>query len=164
MKTFLLCLSILFTIPSIAQEVLTLNDGEGPGKASLDQINWLVGYWKGTGLGGDCEELWLPAADNSMTGVFRFQSSGKINFTEYMFIEESGESLTVRLKHFGRDLTPWEEKEKWIEFKLVKLENQTAYFHGITYQRKNDQLYIWLNIKNNQKTWIEEFKLQKTTL
>ena len=148
---------------SPAQEVLKLEEGQIPGKGTLDQMDWLTGYWKGTGLGGNCDEIWMPAIDNSMAGVFRFANNGKIQFTEYMFIEELGESLSLKLKHFNRDLSPWEEKDKWVEFKLVKIEGQTAYFNGLTYQRKDNVLTIKLSLKSKDKSSVEEFQFEKVT-
>jgi len=146
---------------SHAQEVLNLEEGQMPGIGKLEQMDWLTGYWKGTGLGGDCDEIWMPATDNSMAGVFRFTNGGTIQFTEYMFIEQLGESLSIKLKHFNRDLSPWEEKDKWVEFKLVKIEGQTAYFNGLTYHRNKDELTISLTLKSKDKSWVEEFKFEK---
>ena len=124
----------------VAQEVIRLEKGQQPGKATLSQIDWLTGYWVGTGLGGDCEELWMPAIDSGMHGVFRFTKAKALQFTEYMVIEARNETLTVRLKHFGRGVNPWEEKDKWVEFPLVKVEGQTVWFNGLTYARRGDEL------------------------
>ncbi|WP_373497445.1 DUF6265 family protein [Aquiflexum sp.] len=144
-----------------AQEVLKLEEGQTPGAGRLEQMDWLTGYWKGNGLGGECDEIWMPAIDNSMAGVFRFANEGEIQFTEYMVIEQQGESLAIKLKHFNRDLSPWEAKEDWVEFKLVKIEGQTAYFHGLTYHREEDTLIIRLSLKSKDKTWVEEFQFEK---
>mgnify|MGYP001462191733 CR=1 FL=1 len=163
MKTFTLLTALLLALASHAQEVLKLTDGQSPGTGSLAQLDWLEGYWKGTGLGGDCDEIWMPATDNSMAGIFRFAMDGQIVFTEYMVIEAQGESLTLRLKHFNRDLSPWEEKDHWTEFKLVKTEGQTAWFHGLTYHREGNELTIFLSLKSDGVASIEKFSFVKVS-
>ncbi|MEQ8773172.1 MAG: hypothetical protein RIC51_10105, partial [Erythrobacter sp.] len=38
-------------------------EGEPPPAATLAQVDWLVGQWKGTGIGGaPAQENWLPPA------------------------------------------------------------------------------------------------------
>ncbi len=155
---------ILFAAAAQGQEVLKSEAGEAPGKGSLSDLNWLTGYWKGTGLGGECDELWMPAADNSMIGIFRLMKDGKLNFSEYMIMEESEGTVTLKLKHFGRDLTPWEEKDKWVTFNLIKIEEKTAYFNGITYHRNGEELIIKLNLKSKDNEWTEEFRFTKGNL
>lgn len=148
-----------------AQDVLELKDGITPQKTDISKLSWLVGNWKGKGLGGDCDELWMPAVDNSMQGIFRFYENSKLQFTEYMnVIQESDSTLSVKLKHFNADLSPWEEKDKWTTFKLIKTEGKTAYFSGMTYQRIKNKLVIKLRMHNKEKVWIEEFEFYKTKL
>jgi len=165
-KSFLvLVLCTFFVCEKLsAQEVLSLNENEESATAKLSDIKWLIGYWQGNGLGGFCEELWMPEKDGSMQGVFRFTEKDTLQFSEYMHIVEENGSLVVKLKHFNRDLSPWEEKEEWTSFKLVKIEGQTAYFHGLTYSRKGDKLMIYLRLKSADKTSIEEFSLNRTSL
>ena len=161
-KIFILI--IFMTSTSQGQEVLTLGEDGTPGSGSLADIAWMKGYWKGTGLGGTCDELWLPGSDSSMHGIFRLEKDGSIQFTEYMVMTESEGTLTLKLKHYSGDLTAWEEKDKWVEFRLVKLEDSTAYFSGLTYKRTGNELYVWLRLKSKEKTWIEEFRFVKEEL
>lgn len=164
MKKTLLFIFLLYASTFlVGQEVLKLNEGEQSAKATLSEMDWLVGYWKGEGFGGECDEIWMPPTDNTIQGIFRYAKEGKINFTEYMVIEEKDSTLALKLKHFSKDLSAWEEKEKWITFNLVKIEGQTAYFDGLTYHREGDVLTIKLKLTSNEKTWIEEFKFVKTT-
>jgi hypothetical protein len=166
MKTIsaLLIIAVLLTINTQAQEVLKLNEHTPVGKGNLSQLQWLQGYWAGTGLGGNCAEQWQPAIDNSMIGTFHFSEKGTLNFSEYMIMTAHDSTLTLKLKHFSRDLSPWEEKDKWTEFKLIKIEGQTAYFNGLTYHRADTTLTIKLMLSNKEKSWVETFSLQKTDL
>lgn len=164
MRLFFILPLLIFGCSLYGQQVMKLKPGDLPAKATLGQLGWLTGYWKGTGLGGDCDELWMPASGSSMHGIFRLAINGETRFTEYMVIEEREQTLKVRLKHFGRDLSPWEEKEKWTEFKLVKVDGQTAWFHGLTYHRQGDELIIKLELKARDGTTIEEFRFHRATL
>lgn len=160
-------LALLFVIAAnsmFAQDVLKLGVGETSPNATIKDVDWLAGFWVGTGLGGDCEELWLPPSGGSMQGVFRYAIAGQPIFTEYMNIVETNGSLSVKLKHYNADLSPWEEKDKWVEFRLVKLEGQTAWFNGLTYLRVGDDLLIKLILKSQDKERVEEFKLSKKVL
>jgi len=149
---------------AFSQNILHLEPNERPGKGSLSELSWLTGYWKGTGLGGDCDEIWMPKHDNSMAGIFRYSREGVIVFSEYMVIEQTGESLSLKLKHFSRDLTPWEEKDVWIEFRLIKIEDNAAWFDGLTYRRTDDKLLIWIAISTGEVERIEEFRLTKAEI
>ena len=164
-KIALVLIPLLFISSSlIAQDVRRLEVDQAPGKGTIHQLDWLAGYWTGTGLGGDVDEVWLPAADSSMTGIFRLFHGGRIRFSEYMMIIEGDSTLLIRLKHFNRDLSPWEEKDDWTEFRLVAIEDQAAYFHGLTYQRTGDSLAIHLSMRNRERSWIETFRFVKEEL
>ena len=143
------------------QEVKKLSKDQSVGEGSLDQISWLEGYWKGNGFGGTCDEIWTPAMDNSMSGIFRYSQNDTLQFKEYMVIEEIDSSLILKLKHFNRDLSPWEEKDEWTTFKLVEIEGQTAYFNGLTYHKKKNQLIIKLILHHDGEEHIETFTFKK---
>jgi Domain of unknown function (DUF6265) len=164
MRIFILLSFVVNGYAAFSQDILHLPADGKPGKGTLKQIEWLAGYWTGTGLGGDCEELWMPASDNGLHGVFRFSEKGKLQFTEYMVLEEKEGSLRVRIKHFGGGVNPWEEKEKWVDFQLVKIEGQTAWFNGLTYIRKGDVLVVKLAMKSGDKSYVEEFMFRKSVL
>ncbi len=164
MKMVFLFTLLLAGPAAFTQDIMRIPADGSPGKGTLKQIEWLTGYWTGTGLGGDCEELWMPVKDSGMHGVFRFAEKGKLQFTEYMVIEEKNGSLKVKIKHYGSGLSPWEEKDKWVEFPLVKIEGQTAWFNGLTYIRKGDKLLVKLAMKSEGKSYTEEFTFQKSVL
>ncbi|MCH6199422.1 DUF6265 family protein [Aquiflexum sp. LQ15W] len=163
-SVLLLLLVFLFSIKGNAQEVLHLDQAQPAGNGSIQELDWLAGYWIGTGLGGDCEELWLPPMDNSMIGTFRFIMEGELIFSEYMHMIEEDGRLSLKIKHFNRDLTAWEEKEDWTVFKFIKTEGQTAYFSGITFHRAGDELMIRLAMTNEGKKSTEEFRLKRKDL
>ena len=117
-----------------AVTVLSLREGEASPPARIEAISWLQGRWVGEGLNGEAEDVISPAADGQMMGMFRhLKADGSINFYEfYVFAEHEG-SLTQRLKHFSLPLSSWEEKDEFVDFPLVKLEERAAYFDGLSY-------------------------------
>ncbi len=154
-------LLLFMTTIATGQEVLSLREGQKAAKVPIASLGWLSGHWHGTGFGGLCDEVWLPPADNATQGVFRLLNDGSTTLTEYMCIIETDTATLLRLKHFGRNLEPWEDKDEWLTFPLVKAEGQTAWFDGLTYRSEADTLRIYLHMKEGEKTWTEEFKMVK---
>uniref|UniRef100_UPI0025FCD590 DUF6265 family protein n=1 Tax=Algoriphagus sp. TaxID=1872435 RepID=UPI0025FCD590 len=81
----LLPLFVLIVSPLFAQ-VKYLEKDQKPGEGNITDLEWLEGFWTGTGFGGECEEVWMPAVDGNMVGTFRFWSEGKLIFSEFMNI------------------------------------------------------------------------------
>ena len=128
-----LALSAL-TGPAIAQETRLGEEGFESPPAALDQMDWLVGQWSGTGIGGaPAMESWLPPTGPTMVGTFvQTSDEGGIQFSEILYLMEEEGTLVLRLKHFNADLTGWEEKDGMLTFRLVAIEPCAAYFHALT--------------------------------
>jgi hypothetical protein len=157
-----LLFSLLFLISFIAfSQVKQLEKDQEPGKGQVSELAWLEGFWTGTGFGGDCEEVWMPALDGNMIGTFRFWSEGKLIFSEFMNIVQEGESFSLKLKHFNPDLTSWEEKEEWTTFRLVEVGENSVYFSGLTMKREGDEINLWLALTEDGVRTIEELKYMK---
>jgi hypothetical protein len=110
------------------------NQGAEAPRARLDQVEWLVGRWRGEGIGGaPALENWDPPQGRTMLGTFvQLDEEGEIRFTELMYLREVEGSLELALKHFNPDLTSWEEKEEVERFALVAIEPCAAFFEGLT--------------------------------
>ncbi len=145
-------------------QVRQLEPNQAPGKGNLENLSWMVGYWTGLGLGGECEEVWMPAVDGHMIGTFRMWENGKLVFSEFMNLVQEGESVSMKLKHFGPDLEGWEEKTEWTTFKLIEMTENKVWFHGLTIERKGDQLLFQLALTENGVRTIEEFTYTKKAL
>ena len=118
-------------------------------KIDLSDIDWLVGRWVGTGLGGECEEVFLPPWNGSMTGTFRFASEGKIVFSEFFSLIQTEDGAVLRLKHFHPNMKSWEEKDDTTDFELIRIDKHTIWFDGLTYQlADNNKLNVWVAMKN----------------
>jgi Domain of unknown function (DUF6265) len=105
--------------------------------STISDLAWLEGSWEGQGIGGaPAIEVYSKAADGKMVGHFRqLTADGKVMFYELITIEETGGSLSYNLKHFGPDLTGWEEKSEVRRFALSAISAQRWEFSGMTYER-----------------------------
>lgn len=160
---FTLTLFLTFSHFLVAQ-VRQLEADQAPGKGKVEGLNWMVGYWTGPGLGGDCEEVWMPAVDGHMIGTFRFWEDGKLVFSEFMNLVQEGESVSMKLKHFGPDLSGWEDREEWTTFRLIELGENKVWFHGLTIERIGNEMIYQLALTQNGERIIEEFKFVRKGL
>lgn len=118
----------------VALEVRTLADGALSPPARVEDVAWLEGRWIGEGLGGCSEENMAPPVAGQMMGMFRqTKADGSLWFYEFYTIAAKGPSIAIRIKHFNPDLSGWEEKDGFVEFPLVAIEERAVYFDGLTY-------------------------------
>jgi hypothetical protein len=133
--------------------------------ARIQDFAFLTGRWMGPGLGGETEELWSSPAAGTMAGTFRLIESGKVAFYEFFALEEHEGSVALRLKHFypGPGLRGWEERDRDTSFRLVRVEDGKAWFHGLTYLREGpDTLVIYLALRGADQVLREEvFRLRR---
>ena len=79
-----------------------------------------------------------------------------------MHLAEENGSLVMKLKHFNPDLTGWEEKDRFVTFRLVKLGLNEVYFGGLTFRRSVDRLQIFLALRDKEGTVREEeFRMER---
>ena len=113
-------------------------------------------------MGGIAEEIWSPPLGGSMMFVFRLVNDGKVTFYESGHIKQVESTLLMQLKHFDGELKGWEEKEKTIDFKLVKLEGNKAFFEGLTFEKiGNDQLHIYVLLDDGENAEEVLFQFKK---
>jgi len=130
----------------------------------IQNLTWLVGHWAGDGMGGFNEEVWTTPVDNKMVGVYRHIKDDKIVFYELLTImRNENDQIVLRLKHFNPDLTGWEDKDKYVEFKLLRLEPEKVEFEGLSIHLiKKDTLLMTVNFQQKSgEISTEEFKLYK---
>ena len=125
----------------------------GNGKASpatVEEMKWLAGTWRGTGMGGEVEEIWSEPKHGSMMGMFRFVKDGKLEMMELMTLSEKDGAMSLKVKHFSPDLVAWEEKEKYVEFPWIEKDDKGCYFEGITFAPNKDELAIYVAMKGRE--------------
>ena len=120
-------------------------------EATLGDVEWIAGHWRGKAFGGIVEEIWSPPLGNSMMCVFKLVAENKVAFYEIVTISEENNTLILRLKHFNSDLTGWEEKDETIDFPLVKVEVNKAFFDGFTFEKiSEDEINIYVVISDKE--------------
>ena len=162
MNQYLKILSFIFvTVISLTgfsqqspAKTLQLSENQTSPKASLADVSWIQGHWKGEAFGGIAEEIWSPPLGDSMMFVFRLISDNKVQFYEVGGIRQVDETLLMQLKHFHGDFKGWEEKDKTVDFKLVKIEDGNVYFEGLTFEKISDKemnVYVVIEEKEGKK-------------
>ena len=141
-----------------AAETRTAPEGHVPPPATAAQLAWLAGIWTGEGIGGaPATEVYSPPSGGSVAGHFVQQDGeGGIWFLEIVQIAEVGGSLTYRLKHFDSALVGWEDKAEMESFPLIALEENAAYFDGLTVRREGDTLISAVLVRQDDGS-VEEY-------
>ncbi len=168
MRKLILLLSLLtLTTATYSQtqftNTLTYSDSLGSSKADLNSIRWVEGHWKGEAFGGITEEVWTPPLGGSMMCAFKLVVDGKVKFYELVTISEESNTLVLRLKHFHSNLKGWEDKDKTVDFRLVKVTDDKIYFDEFTFERVGKRkMNIYVVIESKGKR--EEVKFAYTKM
>ena len=152
MKKIILLL-LFCTLGCTAQNTISFEEGAISPKADLSQVAWIEGHWKGEAFGGITEEIWSPPLGGSMMFSFKLVSDGKVQFYELGHIQQIGETLILQLKHFHGDLKGWEEKDDTVDFKLVKIDGDRAYFDDFTLEKISENeinVYVVIEHENGE--------------
>jgi hypothetical protein len=88
---------------------------------SVSDLERLTGYWRGRTKDGMVEEYWLPEVRGNKACVFRWIRGGDIYIYEIAAVVERGGELHMLLRHFDRELTAWEEKDKPRDLVITEL-------------------------------------------
>ncbi|WP_281542057.1 DUF6265 family protein [Maribacter aestuarii] len=131
----LLLIVLLIGFGLQGQNTMTFLEDTVSADASISQMEWMTGHWKGEAFGGVTEEIWSPPAAGVMMFVFRLIAKGEINFYEIGHIREVDNTLVFELKHFDKDLKGWEEKDEVQRFRLIKVAEDRLYFDGFTFEK-----------------------------
>ena len=85
-----------------------------------------------------------------------------VQLYEIETISEVDDTLIFKLKHFNKDLTGWEEKDKTVDFALVKVTKNKVYLNGLTLERINDnEISIYVAIEDSGNTTEEKFNYKR---
>jgi len=163
MKQSITILILLFISISYSQtNTLKFEDHMTSPKANLSQVSWIAGHWKGEAFGGITEEIWSPPLGDSMMFSFKLVNDGKVIFYELGGIRQVDDTLIFQLKHFGNDFKGWEEKDETVDAKLIKIDNNRAYFDQFTFERISEtEINIYVVIEENGQTEEVKFNYKK---
>jgi hypothetical protein len=116
-------------------------------------VDWIAGHWQGEAFGGIAEEIWTAPLGGSMMGSFKLVIDGSVKFYELCTIAKIDSTIILRLKHFHNDLKGWEEKDKTVDFNLIKVTPYQVFFDGFTFERINDNemnLYVVIHSSSGE--------------
>jgi hypothetical protein len=125
-----------------------------------EHFEWLTGTWKGPGFGGTFEEVWSePDTNGQLMGMFRyFDKDGSVQFLEFWILDETG----MKLKHFDPDFKAWEEKEDFIDFRMVETTETKVTLKGLSYERTSkNEMVVSLKMKQGEEVKTEVFNLKR---
>lgn len=158
MKKIMLFSLVMLSVVTVKSQ--SLDQKEHPA-ISVKSFEWLTGYWVGDGFGGISEEIWSPAEDNTMMGMFRHTKDGEVTFYEFMHLTAEG----MKIKHFSPDLIAWEEKDKFVTFPLIEVTADKLIFNGLEIWRKSeDEIQMKLTLNTDGKIETEIFNFKRKTL
>jgi hypothetical protein len=144
---------------------LQLAAGEPSAPASLNDMSWLTGVWRGSGLGAYHEETWsVPRAD-VMMGMYRMIRDEVPVLFEFLLLRQTERSLVLQLKHFDSKFSGWEQRDQSATFPFVAQLGARMYFSGLTFERVgSDDLVIYVAIKEpNGSVHEVEFRYKRET-
>jgi len=128
----------------------------------VKDLGFLAGRWGGTVGGYQADEIWSPAANGSLMGVYREMKDGKTTFFEFLTIEQEESGPVLRLRHFKPGMKALDTDPT--AFPLVKLSPGKAVFESgtklpvrMTFEQKGpDKLEILLEHKRENGEWTHE--------
>ncbi|AWM13737.1 hypothetical protein DI487_07580 [Flavobacterium sediminis] len=148
---------------AIGQNTLTYNDEKGSPKATLQDVKWISGTWRGEAMGGTCEEFWDQPSGNTMLFCFKFLENDKVIFYELGHIIEADNTLFLELKHFGPDLKGWEKADEKQTFRLVKQDENRVYFDRFTFEKVSDnEINIYVVFEKSGEEMLFNYKREKS--
>ncbi len=103
-----------------------------PARATVDQLAWVTGAWTGRLGERTIEQHWSAPLAGSIIAMYRSIQGNRATLYELLAIEQEGEGVVLRIKHFapGAGLVSQEAKDQSMDHTLVRLEGRTAVFEG----------------------------------
>ena len=135
-----------FAQSTLTEHTYQLDDRSQRPAASLDDVAWLIGAWRGDvvdeafsdAFGDSFEEVWNPPSAGTMVGMFKLLRDGEVAFYELMILVEEAGSLTLKVRHFGADFSAWEDKNEYADFPFVMAGADSLHFSGYSFYRVDD--------------------------
>ncbi len=115
-----------------------LGEGGSRPAATLEDARMLVGSWTGTAFGQRFEEVWNPPSAGSMVGLFKLFGDDGVAFYEILLLTVDDGTLSLKVRHFNADFTAWEDRDDYVDFRLVAIEDGALHFGGLSFYRDGD--------------------------
>lgn len=139
--------------PSQSPMVRTWTEGTISPPATIKDIQWLVGDWRGSLEGSLQQYVVLIPTKGHMPGFARaWKQDGSIVFYEINDFIEVNRTLEYRVKHFSGDLADWEGKDEYDRHRLIAVTDKAIYFDGITIVKEGrDHFTVYVQIPDGEK-------------
>lgn len=123
---------VLLVTGSATTYAQTAIGASAPAKATVNQLNWVTGAWTGSLGDRTIEQHWSAPVAGSIIAMYRSIRADKPVLYELLAIENEGEGVVLRIKHFtpGAGLVSQEAKDESMNHPLVSLDGRTAVFEG----------------------------------
>jgi hypothetical protein len=141
MRATLACLCLMFFGLAAAE------DKPPVPPATLKDLAWLAGDWRGSDADMVSQEVWMAPAGDCMIGMWRLVLEGKLKLSEHMQIVQETTGPVLHLRHFERTGVAWEERtQPWV-LPVVKVGDGEIVFESavtargslrIAYRRQDD--------------------------
>ena len=109
---------------------LTATALSGAPATRLQELAWIAGHWVGDQDGDVSEETWTEPLGDSMIGMWRWVSGGRLKLYESLALVETAEGVVMRLRHLGPDGVSREDKDRAVNLRLVGGGERKAVFEG----------------------------------
>ena len=137
------CLGLAVTAMAVeprTEHTFKLSEGESRPSATLADAHWLVGSWHGSAFGQSFEEEWSEPSAGSMIGTFKLLDGDTVTFVELLMLSVEEGSLSLKVRHFNADFTAWEEKDEFVNFRLVSFTDDELHFGGLSFYRRGPDI------------------------
>jgi Domain of unknown function (DUF6265) len=124
--------ALLLTFAATVASAQPAASAATPVKARLQDLAWIAGAWTGTLGDRTIEQHWSAPLGNSIVAMYRSVRNNEAQLYELLAIEQEGEGVALRIKHFspGAGLAGREAKDESINHTLVSVGDRTAVFQG----------------------------------
>lgn len=157
--------AVVFAAEPKTEHTYQLSEGEARPGATLEDAAWLAGSWTGTAFGKRFEEHWNPPSAGSMVGLFKLFDDEGVSMYEILLLTVDEGSLSLKVKHFNADFTAWEEKGHFVNFRLVKKEENALHFGGISfYRRDENNIDGYIVMKSGDKVTEQHLKYERASV
>ena len=146
------CAGAAWSSEQATPHTFALGPGESAPVVTLEAASMLIGRWRGEALGSRFEETWNAPSADSMVGMFKLYGDDGVAFYELMLITVDDGVLTLKVKHFNRDFSAWEDKTEFVSFPLVGIGENALHFAGLSFYRLGaDELHAYLVMRKGEE-------------
>jgi len=118
-------LIVIFTLSLLSNFALAA----GPA-ASIEQLDWMTGYWAGNLGPNQLEENWIASEGNSLMAAVRMTGNDATSMFEMITIEEAEGSLVLHIQQWDPGFVP--RTESAMEMELTEITGNSVSFVNVS--------------------------------